>query len=93
MSEQNVFYAKDARSKVQEGVNKAANMVKVTLGAKGKNVIFSRIVHTQNGTQFYPARVTKDGVTVLRNFMLPDPVEDIGKSSCICCISLSKNKM
>lgn len=78
MQDQNVFYAKDARSKVQAGVNKAADMVKVTLGARGKNVIFSRIVHTQNGTQFFPARVTKDGVTVLRNFMLQDPIEDIG---------------
>lgn len=73
-----VFYAKEARDKVQIGVNKAANMTKVTLGAAGKNVIFSRIVPTQNGVQYYPARVTKDGVTVLRNFMLQDPVEDIG---------------
>jgi chaperonin GroEL len=48
------------------------------LGSHGKNVIFSRIVNTQNGIQFYPARVTKDGVTVLRNFMLQDPIEDIG---------------
>lgn len=78
MIEESVFFAKAARDKVQIGVNKAANMVKVTLGARGKNVIFSRIVHTQNGTQFYPARVTKDGVTVLRNFMLQDPIEDIG---------------
>lgn len=73
-----VFYGKEARDKVQIGVNKAADMVKVTLGARGKNVIFSRVVQTQNGTQFYPARGTKDGVTVLRNFMLQDPIEDIG---------------
>lgn len=78
MIEESVFYSKDARSKVQDGVNKAANMVKVTLGNHGKNVIFSRIVQSQNGIQYYPARVTKDGVTVLRNFMLQDPVEDIG---------------
>lgn len=78
MIEENVLFSSDARAKVQVGVNKAADMVKVTLGAAGKNVIFSRIVQTQNGTQFYPARVTKDGVTVLRNFMLQDPIEDIG---------------
>lgn len=76
--EQTVLFNKDARKKVQDGINKAANAVKVTLGAHGRNVIFSRIVYTQNGTQFFPARVTKDGVTVLRNFVLPDPVEDIG---------------
>lgn len=73
-----VLFSKEARDKVQIGVNKAANMAKVTLGAAGKNVIFSRIVPTQNGMQFYPARVTKDGVTVLRNFVLNDPIEDIG---------------
>lgn len=78
MMEEQVFYSNEARAKVQKGINKAADMVKVTLGARGKNVIFSRIVQTQNGTQFYPARVTKDGVTVLRNFMLQDPIEDIG---------------
>lgn len=73
-----VLFAKQARDKVQIGVNKAADMAKVTLGAAGKNVIFSRIVPTQQGVQFYPARVTKDGVTVLRNFVLNDPIEDIG---------------
>lgn len=73
-----VLFAKEARDKVQIGVNKAANMARVTLGAAGKNVIFSRIVPTQQGMQFYPARVTKDGVTVLRNFVLNDPIEDIG---------------
>ncbi len=76
--ETNVFLGKDARDKVQSGLNKAANIVRVTLGAAGRNVIFSRVVHTQNATQYYPARVTKDGVTVLRNFVLPDPIEDIG---------------
>jgi chaperonin GroEL len=73
-----VLYSKEARDKVKEGINKAANMVRVTLGASGRNVIFSRIVPTQNGVQYYPARVTKDGVTVLRNFALQDPIEDIG---------------
>lgn len=73
-----VLFKKEARDKVQIGINKAADMAKVTLGASGKNVIFSRIVPTQTGMQYYPARVTKDGVTVLRNFVLQDPVEDIG---------------
>lgn len=73
-----VLNGKEARDRVLIGVNKAANMAKVTLGAAGKNVIFSRIVPTQNGVQYYPARVTKDGVTVLRNFVLQDPIEDIG---------------
>jgi chaperonin GroEL len=73
-----VLNGKEARDKVLAGVNKAADMAKVTLGASGKNVIFSRIVPTQTGMQYYPARVTKDGVTVLRNFVLQDPVEDIG---------------
>lgn len=78
MIESQVLFNKEAREKVKAGIDKAAKAVGVTLGIRGRNVIFSRIVQTQNGTQIYPARVTKDGVTVLRNFILPDPIEDIG---------------
>lgn len=73
-----VLYDKEARKMLENGVNKAADAVKVTLGPSGRNVIFSRAIQTQNGIQYFPARVTKDGVTVLRNFFLEDPVEDIG---------------
>lgn len=78
MIETKVLFNKEARDAVKEGVNKAADAVKVTLGAMGRNVIFSKAIQTQQGIQFWPARATKDGVTVLQNFALSDRIEDIG---------------
>lgn len=78
MLETKVLFKKEARDAVKEGVNKAADAVKVTLGAMGRNVIFSKAIQTQQGIQFWPARATKDGVTVLQNFALSDRIEDIG---------------
>jgi len=48
----------EARELLKQGVDKVANTVKVTLGAKGRNVMIS------NGS------ITKDGVTVARDFLV-----------------------
>jgi len=53
-----VFYGRDARLKLLEGVDTVANAVKVTMGAKGRNVVTSH------------GHTTKDGVTVARNIEL-----------------------
>lgn len=66
----NIRYNIEARSKMKEGVDKLANTVKVTLGARGRNVILDN----PNG---YPT-ITKDGVTVAKHISLKDPVEDMG---------------
>ncbi len=55
-----VFYGRDARLKLMEGVDRVANAVKVTMGAKGRNVTTS-YGHT-----------TKDGVTVARDIEIFD---------------------
>jgi len=65
-----IKFGHDARTKLQSGVDKLANSVKVTLGAKGRNVIIQREHNTPH--------VTKDGVTVARNIALPDPIENMG---------------
>ena len=78
MIETKVFYGTEARKAIQTGVNKAANAVKVTLGGRGRNVLYSKALQTQNGIKFYDGRITKDGVTVLRNFSLSDRIEDNG---------------
>jgi chaperonin GroEL len=65
------LFGKEARAKMLAGVNILANSVKVTLGAKGKNVI---IRDERTGTP----RVTKDGVSVARMINLPDKFEDMG---------------
>lgn len=59
----------DARLKLLTGVQKLNDMVKVTLGPAGRNVLFS------TGSAIIS---TKDGVTVAREMSLSDPYESIG---------------
>lgn len=65
-----IKFGVDARDKLMSGVDKLANAVKVTLGAKGRNVIIQG--------QYAAPHVTKDGVTVARSIELPDPIENMG---------------
>lgn len=69
--QENIIHSDDARQKIQVGINALADAVKVTLGAKGKNVVLA--------ADFLPLpRITKDGVSVARHVKLEDPIEDIG---------------
>ena len=64
-----ITFSKEGREKLQLGIDKVANAVKVTLGGKGRNVIIDR----------YPfPHVTKDGVTVANEINLEDPIENMG---------------
>jgi chaperonin GroEL len=65
-----IIFGEDARKKLKAGVDQLANAVKVTLGAKGRNVIISR--DALNDV------VTKDGVSVAKAISLNDPIENIG---------------
>ena len=65
-----IKYGNDARGSLQEGVNKLANSVKVTLGPQGRNVIIER--------PFGAPQVTKDGVTVAKAIDLEDKIENMG---------------
>lgn len=60
----------DARDRLKKGVDALANAVKVTLGAKGRNVVI--------GKRFGAPHVTKDGVTVAKEIELKDSVENMG---------------
>lgn len=73
-----ILYGPESRKPVQEGVNKVANAVCVTLGPKGRSVIISRSHPSQTGMQYYQPHVTKDGVTVARNLVLDDYLENSG---------------
>lgn len=70
MKQRVLFYDQEARQKLQVGVNTLANMVKVTLGPKGNNVIIEKAVGNP--------LITKDGVTVANEIFLKDPVENMG---------------
>ena len=66
----NLDFNSNARSKMKDGVDKLANAVKVTLGPCGRNVVIEKE---------YGAPVsTKDGVTVAREIVLEDAVENAG---------------
>lgn len=59
-----------ARDLIKAGVDKLADIVKVTYGAKGRNVILGR-------PMMLPY-ITKDGVTVAKEAMLDDEIENLG---------------
>ena len=60
--------------KLKKGVDKLANAVKVTLGAKGSTVI----VEQKYGDTTLPPVITKDGVSVAKEIFLKDPIENMG---------------
>jgi chaperonin GroEL len=60
----------EARRKLKEGINALAEAVIVTLGPKGRTVIFEK----PSGEP----QVCNDGVTVAKQVELDDPVEDLG---------------
>ena len=69
MAKQLKFH-EDARRRLETGVNKLADAVKVTLGPKGRNVVLEK--------KWGAPTITKDGVTVARDIELEDPYENMG---------------
>ncbi len=65
-----IKFGEDARRKLEVGVNKLANTVKVTLGPKGRNVILDK--------KFGSPLITNDGVTIAREIELEDAYENMG---------------
>ncbi len=63
-------FSDDARSGLERGVNKLADVVKVTLGPRGRNVVLDK--------KFGAPTITNDGVTIAREVELSDPYENLG---------------
>src|SRR5947208_7720913 len=60
----------DARDSLQRGVDALADVVKVTLGPRGRNVVIDK--------KWGAPTITNDGVTVAREVELEDPHENLG---------------
>jgi chaperonin GroEL len=60
----------DARSKMETGVNKLADTVKVTIGPKGRNVVLDK--------SYGAPTITNDGVTIAKEIELEDRYENMG---------------
>jgi chaperonin GroEL len=65
-----IAFDEKARASIKKGVDKLANVVKVTLGPRGRNVILDK--------KYGAPTITKDGVTVAKEIELRDPYENIG---------------
>ena len=59
-----------ARKGLQEGIDKVADAVKVTLGPRGRNVVLDK--------GYGSPTITNDGVSIARDIDLSDKVENIG---------------
>ena len=70
MAAKEVRFNGDARERMLRGINILADAVKVTLGPKGRNVVFDR--------SYGAPRITKDGVTVAKEIELSDRFENMG---------------
>jgi chaperonin GroEL len=65
-----ILFNVEAREKLKRGVDQLADAVKVTLGPKGRNVVIDK--------KFGAPHITKDGVTVAKEVVLKDPIENMG---------------
>src|SRR6185295_5958470 len=65
-----VTFSQDAREKILRGINVLADAVTVTLGTRGRNVVLDKA--------WGAPTVTKDGVTVAKEFQLEDKLENLG---------------
>ncbi len=65
-----VIYNEKARAALKRGVDKLANAVKVTLGPRGRNVVFDK--------GWGSPTITNDGVTIAKEIELEDKFENVG---------------
>ena len=65
-----ICYGEEARKAMERGVNQLADIVKVTMGPKGRNVVLDK--------KFGSPLVTNDGVTIAKDIELEDPFENMG---------------
>lgn len=65
-----ISYNEEARRGMENGLNKLADTVKVTLGPRGRNVVLDK--------KWGAPTITKDGVSVAKEIDLEDPYEHIG---------------
>ena len=65
-----VTFDVEARQALKKGIDVVASAVRITLGPKGRNVVLEK--------KFGAPTVTNDGVTIVREIELKDPMENMG---------------
>jgi chaperonin GroEL len=70
MAAKDLKFSDDARSRLKEGIDVLADVLKSTLGPRGRNVIVDK--------KFGPPQVNSDGVTIAKEIDLEDPFSNMG---------------
>lgn len=70
MAAKEILYGEDVKKKLKVGVDAVANAVKVTLGPRGRNVIFDK--------GYGGPTITNDGVSIAKEITLKDKFENMG---------------
>ncbi|OGC11104.1 chaperonin GroL [candidate division WOR-1 bacterium RIFOXYA12_FULL_52_29] len=70
MGAKEILFGDEAWKKLERGVAKVANVVKVTLGPRGRNVVLEK--------KWGSPTITNDGVTIAKEIDLEDPFENMG---------------
>ncbi|MCL2024010.1 MAG: chaperonin GroEL [Oscillospiraceae bacterium] len=65
-----IKFGEDARKSLQEGIDKLAKTVIITLGPKGRNVVLDK--------KYGAPLITNDGVTIAKEIELEDAFENMG---------------
>ena len=70
MAAKELQFNEEARRALEVGVDKLANVIKVTLGPKGRNVVLEK--------KWGSPTITNDGYTIAKEIELDDPFENMG---------------
>jgi len=70
MTSKNIKFGNDARASIAAGVKRLADAIRVTMGPKGRNVIFEK--------SYGAPTVTNDGVTIAKEIEFEDKYENMG---------------
>lgn len=69
-----ILFGEQARRELKVGVDAVADAVKITIGPKGRNVVFDR--------GYGGPTVTNDGVSIAREIVLEDSIQNMGANIC-----------
>src|SRR6478735_986210 len=65
-----IIFSEDARKKLKAGVDTVANVVKMTIGPRGRNVVLEK--------SYGGPTITNDGVSIAKEITLKDKFENMG---------------
>lgn len=64
------MFGEEARKELKVGVDAVANAVKITIGPKGRNVVYDK--------GYGGPTITNDGVSIAREIVMQDPIQNMG---------------